>query len=284
MLRKLIKEPLFHFVVLGAALFGLYSAVSGDDERPAGEIVITEGRARNLSDTFARTWQRPPTPMELDGLIEDYIREEVLYREAVAIGLDRDDTIIRRRLRQKLEFVSEEAATSEPTEAVLADFLAANADAYRVESRLTFSQVYLDAGKRGPHLEADAASLLDALRSRRTSAAEAGDATMLEAHHVAASETEVERQFGEEFAAGLRDAPTGEWFGPVRSGYGAHLVLIETRTPGRPATLAEVRDAVARDWAAANRQQQLDAQYRTLRSRYVVRIEAPAAVSTSGKP
>lgn len=277
MLRRLITEPLVHFVLLGAALFGLYALVSGDDASPAGQIVVSEGRIRNLAETFARTWQRPPTAEELDGLVEDFIREEVLYREAVALGLDRDDTVIRRRLRQKLEFVSEDAAAVEPTEAELAAFLAENADAYRVESRLTFVQVYLDAGKRGQRLETDAAGLLEALRGGRAVPGEAGDSIMLEPRYVDATETDLDRLFGAEFAAALRDAPAGAWFGPVRSGYGAHLVLIEQRTPGRPAALGEVRDAVARDWATAGRQRQLEAQYRELRSRYVVRIEAPAA-------
>ena len=169
MIHRLLREPLVHFLVLGGLLFGLYQWLGGPAASAGGgEIVVTEGRVRNLTDTFTRTWQRPPTGDELNGLVEDYIREEVLYREGVALGLDRDDTIIRRRLRQKLEFVSEDAASAlEPTDAELTAFLATNADRYRVESRLTFSQVFLDPSKRGDRLEADAAGLLDALRDAR---------------------------------------------------------------------------------------------------------------------
>lgn len=277
--QRLLREPLLHFLLLGALLFGLYQWLGGPDASAAGgDVVVTEGRIRNLTDTFSRTWQRPPTADELNGLIEDYIREEVLYREGVALGLDRDDTIIRRRLRQKLEFVSEDAANAlEPTDAELAEFLAKNADRYRVESRLTFSQVFLDPSKRGAELEADAASLLDALRSRGETLdlATLGDSLMLDSRYEEATEVDIDRLFGAEFEAALRGQPVGEWLGPLKSGYGAHLVRIDARVPGRVATLAEVRDAVARDWSAARRQQLLDEQYRELRGRYQVRIEGP---------
>jgi hypothetical protein len=242
-----------------------------------GEIVVTEGRIGNLTETFARTWQRPPTAEELNGLVEDYIREEVLYREGVALGLDRDDTIIRRRLRQKLEFVSEDAASAvEPTDTELAAYLAKNADDYRVEAQLTFTQVFLDPSKRGDRFDTDAAALLDVLRTRgdKVNPATLGDSLMLEPRYELAGEADIARLFGSEFEAEIRDQPVGEWVGPLKSGYGAHLVRIEARTPGRMAPLAEVRDEVARDWAARRRQEVLEAQYQELRSRYRVRIEA----------
>jgi hypothetical protein len=277
MIHRLLREPLVHFLILGALLFGLYQWLGGPAAGAAGgDIVVTEGRIRNLTDTFNRTWQRPPTAEELNGLVEDYIREEVLYREGVALGLDRDDTIIRRRLRQKLEFVSEDAASAlEPTDAELAEFLAKNPDRYRVESSLSFSQVFLDPSKRGETLEADAASLLDVLRSRgdKLDLATLSDSLMLDSRYEAATEGDIDRLFGAEFEEALRGQPVGEWLGPLKSGYGAHLVRIDARVPGRVATLAEVRDAVARDWSAARRQQLLDEQYRQLRGRYQVRIE-----------
>jgi hypothetical protein len=277
MIHRLLREPLVHFLVLGALLFGLNHLLG----RPAasasgGEIVITEGRIRNLTDTFTRTWQRPPTTEELDGLVQDYIREEVLYREGVALGLDRDDTIIRRRLRQKLEFISEDEANAiEPTDVDLAEYLAKNADDYRVESQLTFVQVFLDPSKRGEQLDADATALLDVLRTRgdKVDSGALGDSLMLDPRYELATEGDIARLFGREFEAVLRDQPVGEWVGPLKSGYGAHLVSIEARTPGRMAQLAEVRDEVARDWAARRRLELLETQYRELRSRYRVRIE-----------
>lgn len=276
MIHRLLREPLLHFLVLGTLLFGVYQWLGGPaTSATSGEIVVTEGRIRNLTETFARTWQRPPAAEELDGLVEDYIREEVLYREGVALGLDRDDTIIRRRLRQKLEFVSEDAASAvEPTDADLAEYLAKNANNYRVESQLTFTQVFLDPAKRGDQFDTDAAALIDALRTRgdKLDPATLGDSLMLDPHYELATESDIARLFGSEFEVALRGQPVGEWIGPLKSGYGAHLVRIEARTPGRMAELAEVRDAVARDWAARRRLDLLDAQYQALRSRYEVRI------------
>jgi len=278
-LRRALREPLLHFLLLGAALFALYQ-LAGGGRAPAGEITVTEGRIRNLTATFARTWQRPPTAAELDGLIEDFIREEVLYREGVALGLDRDDTVVRRRLRQKLEFISEDAAASlEPTEAQLGEFLAAHAQDYAVEGRLSFRQVFLDPQRRGAALESDALALLDALRSRAGTPDldRLGDRLMLEATYGDVSGTDVARLFGEAFAAALLKVPVGEWSGPLRSGYGVHLVRVDAREPGRAPPLAEVREQVRRDWAAAQRRALLDSQYQSLRQRYAIRIERAAA-------
>jgi hypothetical protein len=274
-MTRWLREPLLHFLLLGAALFAAYGWLNPGGGSAAGDIVVTEGRIRNLTETFARTWQRPPTGEELDGLVEDYIREEVLYREGVALGLDRDDTIIRRRLRQKLEFISEDEANAiEPTDVELAEYLAKNADAYRVESQLTFTQVFLDPS-RGDRFDADAAALLDVLRTRgdKVDPATLGDSLMLEPRYEFATESDIARLFGSEFEAALREQAVGEWVGPLKSGYGAHLVRLEARTPGRVAELAEVRNEVARDWAARRRLDLLDAQYQALRSRYQVRIE-----------
>jgi hypothetical protein len=179
-------------------------------------------------------------------------------------------------LRQKLEFVSEDAASAvEPTDAELAEYLAKNADDYRVESQLTFTQVFLDPAKRGDRFDTDAAALLDVLRNRgdKVDPATLGDSLMLEPHYVLATEADIARLFGSEFEAQLREQPLGEWVGPLKSGYGAHLVWVGARTPGRMAQLAEVRDEVARDWAARRRLELLEAQYQALRSRYQVRIE-----------
>ena len=166
-MRSFLREPLVHFLLLGATLF-LLDAWLRPAAVPAGntEIVVSEARIRSIAQNFSRTWQRPPTREELDGLIASHVREEVFYREAQALGLDRDDAIIRRRLQQKMEFVSEEAATlAPPTDDDLTAYLKANADAFRTEPRATFSQVYLDPRKRSATLDADAKRLLEALNT-----------------------------------------------------------------------------------------------------------------------
>jgi hypothetical protein len=278
-MRSLAREPLVHFLLLGALLFAL-DAWLRPTTSATGEIVVSEARVRSLAQNFSRAWQRPPSREEIDGLVEDHIREEVLVREALALGLDRDDTIIRRRLRQKIEFVSEEAAAlARPTDEDLAAYLAAHADAFRVEPRATFTQVYLDPRKRAKSLEADTKRLLDALNGNGgIDPAQAGDGLlMLEPRYEDVLQSEIGRLFGAEFAAALVKLPAGAWVGPIESGYGAHLVKLEALTPGGTPTLAEVRPLVEREWANARRQQAAREFYEKLRAKYTVTVRMPEA-------
>jgi len=278
---KWYREPLVHFLFLGTALFGLSQWLdnrAGNAAAAPSEIVVSQGRIRSLAETFKRLWNRPPTQAELEGLLRDYIREEVMYREALALGLDRDDTIVRRRLQQKIEFLADDlAAAVEPTEQELSEFLAQHPESFRVDARLTFSQVFLNPERRGTLLETDTASLLNELNapSAAPDLATLGDSRMLDMHLEEVSQGDVARQFGAEFAAELFTLPLGRWQGPVKSGYGVHLVRVEGRIPGRPLPLAEVRDAVARDWTAAKRHEIKETHYQTLLRRYSVSIEKP---------
>ena len=182
LVKSLLREPLLHFLLLGALIFGAFKFISSETIEP-GKILITQGRIESLEIAFSRTWRRPPTTSELEGLIRDYVREEVFAREAVALGLDKDDTIIRRRLRQKLEFVSEDiAASAEPTDEQLHAYLKAHADAFRGDRRFTFRQVYLNPQQRGANLDRDAAQMLAQLRRSGSKAdiATLGDSLMLE--------------------------------------------------------------------------------------------------------
>jgi hypothetical protein len=154
---KFLRDPLLHFLLLGATLFGGFALVGDRTSERAGQIVVTPGHIEHLLVSFTRTWQRPPTAPELAGLIDNYIREEVLYREAVAMSLDRDDTIVRRRLRQKLEFLTEETAEmAPPSDTDLQAFLQQHPDAFRVEPRLAFQHVYLRRDRRGAAAHAEA--------------------------------------------------------------------------------------------------------------------------------
>jgi hypothetical protein len=270
-----------HFLLLGALLFLVWAAF-GRDMSTADRIVITQGRIATLVELFQRTWQRPPTPTELQGLLDDYVREEVAYREALAMGLDRDDTIIRRRLRQKLEFVVEDlASTAQPTEQELADYLAAHPESFRQEPRLTFEHVYLSTDRRGESARGDAERLKSELE-RGADPAQAGDPFVLPLHFEAAHASEVARSFGDAFAAEVLALEAGGWRGPVESSYGLHLVRLEARDDGRLPDLAEVRDEVAGEWAAAKRREASEAFYRRLAERYDIRVEeAPSATSDS---
>ncbi len=274
--RNWLREPLLHFLLLGAGLFLLYHWVRGGETVAPGEIVVTEARAEALAENFAKTWMRPPSAQELRGLVDDYVKEEVFYRESIAIGLDRDDTVIRRRLRQKMEFVSEDVAESrQPTEAELQQFLDAHADKFVAAPMLSFQQVFLSTDRRGNVARSDAEKLLAELQSGRGPAdpAEAGDPTMLPPSMERATPQEISNTFGEAFSADVESAPLGQWTGPFESAYGLHLVRVAARTPAKQPTLAEIRPSVLREWQAAQRQQVNDAFYDSLRGKYEVRYE-----------
>jgi hypothetical protein len=275
-MKKLLREPLVHFLLLGAGLFvafGLVGERTGSEPR---EIVATQGQIESLAIGFARTWQRPPTDTELEGLIQDYIREEVYYREALALGLDKDDIVIRRRLRQKMEFVTDDvAAQAEPTDDELSAYLKAHPETFRVERRFTFSQVYLNPDRHGQNLARDAELLLAKLNEAggQADVSALGDPFLLNHKFEAVPGSEVAKQFGEAFAAKLGALSPGHWQGPVESGYGVHLVFVGQRAGGRVPALEEVREAVRREWANAERLEANEQFYQGLLKRYTVTIE-----------
>jgi hypothetical protein len=275
--KRLLAEPLIHFLLLAVALFGLHAALR---RVPAGgatdsELVVSRERIAGLAESFARQWGRAPSEEELAVMVEDFVREEVLMREALRLGLDRDDAIVRRRLAQKMEFLSEDlVAMASPTEEDLRAFLAANPERFRTPARFTFRQLQLDPAKHGDALASDADALLRALRAGGDARA-IGDGRLLEPEQRDLTPHDAEATFGPEFAARLAELPVGSWEGPVPSGYGVHLVRLERRQLGDVPPLADVRDAVAREWTAARRAELKRAQLEALLARYRVTIEAP---------
>jgi parvulin-like peptidyl-prolyl cis-trans isomerase-like protein len=285
---RVLREPLVHFLLLGALLFLFSRWKSGPSD--SGRIVVTRVRIEQLATAFSRSWQRPPTERELAGLVEDYVKEEVYVREAIATGLDRDDTIIRRRLRQKLEFLTEDALEgAAPSDEDLRGYLKAHADSFRVEPRVAFRQVFLDRNRRGAAAQEQARALLVRLSSARPGAdiSALGDSRMLPSVVELTPQSDVARVFGQEFAAQVTSLAPGSWAGPIASGYGLHLVEVTERVEGRLPELAEVRDAVARDWQGQRRKERKDSLFRSLLARYTVVVEPPAAgtrqAATGGK-
>jgi hypothetical protein len=282
-LARLAREPLVHFLVLGAGLFVLFAVVNRHSASEPGKIVVTQGQIEHLAVGFARTWRRPPSPEEIEGLIHDYVREEVYYREAVAMGLDRDDTVIRRRLHQKLEFVSEDVASlPEPSDADLRGLLESHPDKFQAERRFTFRQVYLDPQRHRGTIVRDAAALRTQLHRTDAEAdlANAGDPFLLADRFDAIPRQEVVKLFGEQFADALDRLPTGDWAGPVTSGYGSHLVRLSERTVSRSPTLDDVRDSVHREWVDMQRQKANEAFFQKLLGQYTVTIERPKVAIT----
>ncbi|MHC4849767.1 MAG: peptidyl-prolyl cis-trans isomerase [Planctomycetota bacterium] len=270
----LLKSPLLHFVLLGVAAFAVFQATREPAEvAPRDEIVVTAGQVEQLVEVFAKTWQRPPTREELDNLIERRVREEVFYREALIAQLDKEDAIVRRRMQQKLEFMLEDIAGQvTPTEQELQAFLAANADRFRKEPRFSFRHIYFSADKRDD-AAGDARALLAKLKPK-TDTSSLGDRLMMIAPEFRdAPQREVARAFGREFSELLAQAPLSVWSGPIRSGYGLHLVFLSSRADGRIARLDEVREAVVREWGVVKRAELNDALYRKLRKKYAVVVE-----------
>jgi hypothetical protein len=279
-MKRWLKEPLFHFLLIGFAVFGLNAVFASRKEggrASARDIVVTQGKIQSLEETFRRQWSRPPTADELAGLVNDYVREEVLMREAISLGLDRDDAVVRRRLAQKMEFLSEDAASvMQPSEADLRAYMAAHPKDFAAEPRLTFSQIGLDPEKRK-----DADRLLSDLNRGRDDLETLSFVRMLPVHVDTMERRDVLTLFGPEFTAKLETLPTGSWVGPVPSGYGLHLVRLESIQPGHAQSFEAARDAVAREWSAAKRQEMKDAQMNELLARYKVTIEKAAPGETA---
>jgi hypothetical protein len=276
LLTRLLREPLLHFLLLGGVLFAIFgrggSNVGGDDR----QIVVSEADIDRLAAGFSRTWHRPPAADELQAQIQDYIREEVLYRTALALGLDKDDTIIRRRLRQKMEFLFEDTVP-QPQEAELRAYFAAHADKFRTQPLISFRQVFVSMN-RGATAEADARQILARLVSVAQGAADGGDTLLLGEEFGRTPLDRIGALFGEDFAQAIARAAPGSWVGPLRSAYGLHLVLVTAVEPAALPLFAEVRPAVEREWFAERRAAAQATQYQALRAKYRVVVQgAPAA-------
>ena len=277
MIARLLREPLVQFLALGAMLFALYGFVGKRSADAPEKIVVSASRIANLGDGFARTWRRPPSEQELQGLIEDYIRDEVFYREGRAAGLDRDDVIIRRRVRQKMEFLAEEMSVPEPSDQQLAAYLASNPERFRAEDQITFHQVFLSATRRANTIESDSKQLASDL-ARADGAVDAtalGDPFLLGEEFRGVSPSKVTSIFGEGFSQRVFAMEKGRWQGPVSSAFGQHFVFISERTSGGPPPLDAVRPAVRREWANARRLEAEQRLYASLREHYEIVVEAP---------
>jgi hypothetical protein len=276
--KRWLHEPLIHFLLLGALIFVAYKALAPEAGRDDNtRIVVSQGQQEHLVTAFSRTWQRPPTPEEFNGLVDDWIREEIAYREGLAMGLDSGDLIIRRRLRQKLELLAEDViALDVPTDEALQAYLDENAGDYRLEPRYSLRQIYFSADYRGENTAADARKLLDQLRSGNVDDGDwqaLGDRIALPAEARDARASALAARFGDSFAESLADLEPGEWQGPVQSGFGLHLVYLDAVDEGRAVTLDEARDDVLRDFEAQRLRESIDALYDRLRERYDIVVE-----------
>jgi len=276
---RLLREPLLQFLALGAMLFALYGLAGKRSVEAPERIVVSASRIANLGDGFARTWRRQPSAQELQGLIEDDIRDEVFYREGRAAGLDRDDVVIRRRVRQKMEFLADEMSVPEPSDEQLATYLASNPERFRAEDQLTFHQVFLSATRRRNTIDSDSKQLASIL-ARADATVDPmllGDPFLLGEQFRGVSPSKVASLFGESFAKQISVLETSRWQGPISSGFGQHFVFISERVSGSLPPLDAVRPAVHREWANTRRLEAEQKLYASLRNRYEIVVEAPRA-------
>ena len=284
----LLREPLLQFLVLGGVLFALFSIVDRKEADAPAKIVVSTARVAQLADSFTRTWRRPPTEQELQDLIENHIREEVFYREGQAAGLDRDDVVIRRRVRQKMEFIVEDMVDAEPTEEQVANHLATYPERFRVEDRLTFRHVFLSATRRADTIEGAVKQVANVLAHADASVDTGvlGDPFLLGEDFSGVLQSEVARTFGESFAKQLSVLKQGRWQGPISSSFGRHFVFVNEQAQGGLPPLNVVRQAVQRELTNARRAEAAQKLYRTLRQRYEIVVEAPptkAALARAGQ-
>jgi hypothetical protein len=279
MIWRVVREPLAHFVLAGALLFTAYGFAGS--ERPAGsKIVVGPADIESLVGEWRQQWGRAPTRDELDKLVQSHVREQVLYREALELGLDRNDTIVRRRMLQKMEFLGAAvAADDEPPLAELERFFLAGADRYRVPAKASFTHVYFSRDRRGPRAADDARSALPALRSPANDDGETvplGDPFLLGTDHGAQTRQSLEALFGASFARAVFESEVNIWQGPIESAYGFHLVRVKERTEDRLPPVAEVRAQVLADWRQVRRQGANLDLYSKLRRRYQVEVDQSA--------
>ena len=281
-LIQLAREPLLQFLLIGACIYaanGLFGAPQ--EEADSNNIVVDQVRIKSFISQWQSRWNRPPTRQELDGLINAYVRENILYRQALAMGLDEDDPVTRRRMAQKLEFLTNDIALlKEPAAGELEQYFKDNEALFREPDRITFDLVYLDPDKREDATLADAATLLAQLREAGTvdaSNLELGDRLMVPNVFQRASQRDIQRQLGSGFAESVMSLEPGQWHGPVLSGYGVHLVYVSEVYPAPAPIFADVREAALQSWQSKQQETFNKEFYAGLKARYKVVIEEPPA-------
>ncbi len=279
---KLLREPLLHFAIVGALLFGAYAWLNRDASPASAAdrtIRITERELTWLADTSARTWQRTPSEREFEALIAEYLREELLAREARELELDRDDTVVRRRLAQKMNFILEGTARlASPSDAQLRARYDADPARFRTPVRSAFRQVFFSTARRGDRAETDALRALARLtrRDRSVDAAGLGDASLLPRVLTDSDEQRIAGQFGAEFARTIGTIAPGVWQGPIASEFGLHLVLVSARVEGQPRTFDEVRGELLDEWQREQEAAARNAYFAGLLRKYDVQATARA--------
>ena len=279
--QRFLREPLLHFVLIGAAIFAVYAqrapAVRGG-EAPR-QIALSLDDLNQLALSFQAQWRRLPTPEELSQLVEDRVREEILYREALALGLDENDSIVKRRMAQKMQFLAEDvAAAHEPSTQELKAWYAESRDGFAIATRVSFRHAYFSPDRRGARTHDDAAGALRKIAGQPQDsplAASLADAFMFQDYYGDRTSEQLAKEFGPRFAQEVTKLTPGSWQGPIESGYGWHLVFVDTLVPGRIPDFDEIEPDVKTAWLADQKEQAWRKTYDEMRSKYTVLVPAP---------
>jgi peptidyl-prolyl cis-trans isomerase C len=288
--KRIFREPLVHFLMLGAALFAISRIVKPATDRtgPSRQIVLSLDELRQIQVGFAAQWQRPPNEREMLALLENRIKEEILYREALAMGLDKDDTIVRRRMAQKMEFLAEDVSTArEPTTEELKAWFAKNTALFTQPARVTFRHLYFSPDRRGKSAWSDATAALGKLAGKPAGwagAAAIGDPFMFQNYLADRTPEQIAKDFGPPFAKALFVEKPGAWSGPIESGYGWHVVFVDSLTPERAPSFEEIEPDVKTAWLARRKAEAWDEAYRKMRAKYELVLPAPPPAPQTPKP
>jgi peptidyl-prolyl cis-trans isomerase C len=288
--NHLLREPLLHFLALGSVLFVVY----GYMQRGRGgvessrQIILSLDEVAQMQTYFVSQWHRQPAPAEFQAMVEDRVRQEVLYREALAMGLDKDDTIVKRRMAQKMEFLAEDvAAAHEPSTAELEAWYVKNRDKFALPGRYTFRHLYFSPDKRAKNAQNDAAKALAKITRQPEDsklAVSLADRFMFQDYYADRTPEAIAKEFGPQFAAALEKLKPDSWQGPVESGYGWHLVFVDTVIPGRIPAFEEMEVDVKTAWLAEQKQQARQKAYAEMRAKYTVLLPAPPDKNASPAP
>lgn len=277
LMQRWLREPLLHFLVAGGLMFGAYAWLNaGGEENGPGAVRITPAEVNWLKENWTRQWMRPPSDDELRGLLTGYLKEVLLAREAMEIGLDEDDTIIRRRLAQKMEFLVQDTLhKAEPSEEELRVFYHEERERFQTPVRVSFSHIYFNRERRGEETTTDARAALLRLSDLvlEQDPAELGDRFLGQYEFVAADEQTVASTLGPAFAAQVFAATPGTWTGPLDSGFGVHLIRVTDRQASQQREFADVRETVLTQWRQQRAQQGIEAYFASLYQKYDVKLD-----------
>ena len=269
-MRQIIHEPLLHFLLIGVTLFFVFDIFSEEQVSDNRRIIINDGIADMLIQRHQKIWKRNPTTSELEGLLNSYVRDEMLYREGLAMQLDRNDSVVRRRVLQKISVLTEEAASQQAaSEDDLKDYLDSHHVRYQQPAMIGFDQVIFDPVRHGDQLDTQ---LKNALAKLQSGAAHSklGDSSLLPSSIAPTTKDRLVRDYGQPFTDQLPTLTMNQWQGPISSGYGQHLVRLKVLTAERASTLGEVRTAVNRDWENERRSKTTEAFLQALQQSYEV--------------